>query len=168
MVTNEKEKYLSNLGNKLSDPQTGPKKYWNILKKILKKIQHPIFHQFFTIINFLLKPRKNVIFSMSFFQKTVCSPPTPSVLPSLNKSTLFSIKDVEFTKDDITKHIRKLNPNKPNGHDNIPIRILKIFDHSISLPLFIIYGNCIKNNYFPDEWKKGNIIPVFKKMKEIQ
>ena len=38
MVTNEKEKYLSNLGNKLSDPQTGPKKYWNILKKILKKI----------------------------------------------------------------------------------------------------------------------------------
>ena len=37
MVTNEKEKYLSNLGNKLYDPQTGPKKYWNILKKILKK-----------------------------------------------------------------------------------------------------------------------------------
>ena len=100
---------------------------------------------------------------MSFLEKQCVVPPTPSVLPSLNKSTLFSIKDVKFTKDDITKYIRKLNPNKVHGHDNIPIRILKIFDHSISLPLFIIYGNCIKNNYFPDEWKKGNIIPVFKK-----
>ena len=37
MVEKEKEKYLTSLGNKLSDPQIGQKKYWSILKKLLKK-----------------------------------------------------------------------------------------------------------------------------------
>ena len=98
-----------------------------------------------------------------FFRKQCIVPSTSSQLPPLNKTTLFSIKEVNFTPDDITKHIKKLNSNKSHGHDNIPIRIIKIFGHSISNPLFKIYSNCIKSGYFPKEWKKGNIIPVYKK-----
>ena len=37
MVEKEKDKYLTSLGNQLADPQTGQKKYWSILKKLLKK-----------------------------------------------------------------------------------------------------------------------------------
>ena len=37
MVEKEKDKYLKSLGNLLSNPSTGSKKYWTILKKFLKK-----------------------------------------------------------------------------------------------------------------------------------
>ena len=37
LVLAEKEKYLKNLGNQVSNPQTGKKKYWCALKKLINK-----------------------------------------------------------------------------------------------------------------------------------
>ena len=37
LVEKEKEKYLSSLGLAISDPNSGPKKYWAAMRKILKK-----------------------------------------------------------------------------------------------------------------------------------
>ena len=37
LVEKEKEKYLSQLGDQVSNPMTGQKKYWSALKKLLKK-----------------------------------------------------------------------------------------------------------------------------------
>ena len=48
MVVDAKEKYLSSLGKSLSDPQTCKKKYWSVIKKLLKKnissVTPPILH----------------------------------------------------------------------------------------------------------------------------
>ena len=41
-ITKAKEKYLSSLGNKLNDPQTGAKSYWSILNKFLQKKKIPL------------------------------------------------------------------------------------------------------------------------------
>ena len=30
----------------------------------------------------------------------------------------------------------------------------------VTKPLSIIYKNCIQQGFFPDDWKKGDIIPV--------
>ena len=38
-----------------------------------------------------------------------------------------------------------------------------MFDKSISKSLLIIYKNCLKYNYFPDQWKMANVVPVHKK-----
>ena len=45
-ITKAKGKYLSSLGNKLNDPQTGAKSYWSILNKFLQKKRFRSFHQF--------------------------------------------------------------------------------------------------------------------------
>ena len=34
---------------------------------------------------------------------------------------------------------------------------------TITQPLSVIYKNCLQQGVFPDDWKKGNIIPVHKK-----
>ena len=83
--------------------------------------------------------------------------------PPLVKTTTLSIDRITFSESDIIKHIRKLNPNKAHGHDEIPVRLIKMFDKSIAKPLFIIYKNCIKHKYFPKKWKMANVIPVHKK-----
>ena len=40
--------------------------------------------------------------------------------------------------------------------------MVKLSKLTITKPLSIIYKNCLQQGVFPDEWKKGNIIPVHK------
>ena len=68
-----------------------------------------------------------------------------------------------FTKDDIAKIIKNLNPNKVHGFDMISIRMIKICGESILKPLKIIFKSCLENGKFPIEWKKANFVPVHKR-----
>ena len=45
----------------------------------------------------------------------------------------------------------------------ISIRMLKVSGDAIIEPLFKIFKNCLRCGIFPDDWKKGNIVPIFKK-----
>ena len=84
----------------------------------------------------------------------------PSKAECLTKSRLSSIT---FSKDDIAKMIQNLDPNKAHGHDQISIRMLKLCSNSICKPLEIIFNQCLETSTFPNDWKKGNVNPVFKK-----
>ena len=89
----------------------------------------------------------------------------PSVL---TKKTCQSLSAAEFSTYDMLKIIRNLNPNKAHGHNMISIRMLKIYDESICRPLGIIFRSCLQNGKFPSEWKKANVVPVFKKSIELK
>ena len=41
--------------------------------------------------------------------------------------------------------------------------MLKICDESVCKPLAVIFRSCLENGKFPSEWKKINVVPVFKK-----
>ena len=59
--------------------------------------------------------------------------------------------------------IQNLDPNKAHGHDQISIRMLKLCSTSICKPLEIIFNRCLETGMFPNDWKKGNVVPAFKK-----
>ena len=44
--------------------------------------------------------------------------------------------------------------------------MIKISDESLLKPLFILFKNSLKLSYYPDIWKKSNIIPAHKKNDE--
>ena len=46
-----------------------------------------------------------------------------------------SLSAIPFNNDDILKIIRYLNSNKVHGHDNVSIRMIKIFDKTIVKPI---------------------------------
>ena len=69
---------------------------------------------------------------------------------------------IKFKNEDIINIIRSLNVHKAYGHDNISIRMLKIYDTAIVEPLSIIFYNCINQSMFPDICKKINC-PIHKK-----
>ena len=77
---------------------------------------------------------------------------------------LFFILRFPFTKDDISKIIKNLNPNKAHDFDMISIRMLKICGDSILKPLELIFKSCLENGKFPIEWKKANVVLVHKKI----
>ena len=60
------------------------------------------------------------------------------------------------------KAIRNLNLNKAHGCDDISIRMLKICDDSIVLPLRHIFTKCLEFQTFPTLWKRANISPIHK------
>ena len=68
-----------------------------------------------------------------------------------------------FAKEDILRIINNLDPNKAHGHEEISIRMLKICGDPIFGPLNIIFKTCLRTGKFPLEWKKANIVPVYKK-----
>ena len=59
--------------------------------------------------------------------------------------------------------MHSLNINKAHGYDDISIRLLKIYDSSIVRPLSIIFKNCLQSGSFPNNWKKSNVVPIYKK-----
>ena len=70
---------------------------------------------------------------------------------------------VSFSHDKIAKVIQKLDPNKAHGHNNISIRMLKVCGPSIYKHLEIIFNQYPETRVFPSKWKKGNIVPIYKK-----
>ena len=63
----------------------------------------------------------------------------------------------------ILRAIRNLNPNKAHSCDEISIRMLKIGDDSIGLPLRHILTKCLAFQTFPTLWERADILPIHKK-----
>ena len=65
--------------------------------------------------------------------------------------------------DSIVKIIKNLNSAKAHGWDGISIRIIKLYGQTITISLIIIFRKAILTGIYPENWKKGNIVPVHKK-----
>ena len=92
-----------------------------------------------------------------------------TVIPNASKLSVFSVKtncklnNIIFTENDIISIIRSLVSNKAHGCDDVSIRMIKICDEAIVLPLKIIFKIAMQSGTYPDQWKKANIIPIHKK-----
>ena len=163
-ITNSKLAYYRRIASKLNEPNSAPETYWSILKSSVngKKIPliPPILVKDQLVTNFLEKAN---LFN-GFFTQQCNTIENDSTLPNdLGFETTERISSFNISKDEITKIIRSLDPNKAHGHDGISIRMLKLCASSISKPLFLLFKHSLENECFPNEWKKANIVPIHKK-----
>ena len=73
------------------------------------------------------------------------------------------LRSLDLNEGKILKIIRVPNINKTHCHDGISIIMIKICDESLLKLLLILFKNSLKLSYYPDIWKKSNIIPAHKK-----
>ena len=101
---------------------------------------------------------------MSILLSNVHFSKNSSVLP-INQTFLTQswLTSLDFNEEEILKNIRALIIHKAHGHDDISIRMIKICDKSLLKPSILLFQNSAKLSYFPDIWKRSNIIPVHKK-----
>ena len=59
--------------------------------------------------------------------------------------------------------MRALNIYEAHDYDHISIRMIKICDKSLTKPLITLLKNSTKSSYYPDIWKRSNIIHIHKK-----
>ena len=82
-------------------------------------------------------------------------------------SLLINFPLERWRKDVLVSYLTSLwenihNVHKAHGHDHISIRMIKICDKSILKPLTILFENSMKPSYYPDIWKKSNIMFIKK------
>ena len=163
IITNAKSRYLTNLGNKICDPNTGPKCFWTAFNKLLNKKK-------ITNIPPLIENEKHVscfkekagIFNKYFaFQ---CRPlESESSLPAFTSLTNERLSNISFGTDKIVDIINKLNSKKAHGFDGISIAMMKLCPNEVALPLSLIFKKCTECGFFPTKWKMANVQPVHKK-----
>ena len=85
------------------------------------------------------------------------------MLPDISFHTNARLNSFSITEKDILAIIKWLDPNKSHGSDNISIKMIKICDDSLALPLKMIFEAALNDGIFPDDCEKDNIAPVHKK-----
>ena len=70
---------------------------------------------------------------------------------------------IQITVKGVEKLLIELKPNKAQGPDNIPARILKEMASTIAPILTIIFQKSINSGTPPSDWLKAHIVPIHKK-----
>ena len=73
------------------------------------------------------------------------------------------LEDMEFTVEDVKKKLDKLKPDKSPGPDSIHPKILHELSDVLAKPLTILFQKSLQESMVPEEWKKSNVTPIFKK-----
>ncbi|CAM4699944.1 unnamed protein product, partial [Caretta caretta] len=69
-------------------------------------------------------------------------------------------------KEEVRDYLEKLDVHKSMGPDALHPRVLKELADVITEPLAIIFENSWRSGEVPDNWKKANVVPIFKKGKK--
>ncbi len=67
-----------------------------------------------------------------------------------------------LTESEVDSQIKKMQPKKSSGHDEISNHALKIIAPGIIHPLTKILNEAILTGIFPHEWKISKVIPIYK------
>ena len=163
LIEEAKHAYFAKVGRKLSDPSTGTKMYWSLVNKILNKAKIPeiplLLQNDIFILDFASKAQ---IFN-DYFILQCTTLDTGSEIPCDLPEKMSQLTEFAISEEKILKIIRNLNSNKAHGWDGISVRMIKICDESLIVPLRLIFENFLHQGIFPEPWKRANAVPVHKK-----
>ena len=167
LIVKAKENYQKKMAEKLDNPFTVPKTYWSILNNFLGKRKTPnippVIVNDFVVSDFITKAN----YSNNFFASQYSHVVNSSRLPYFCYKTQKRISDIEIKEDNILLIIKNLNPTKEHGRDNVSIHMIQLCGKSIVKPLKYLFESSLTAGIFPEDWKKGNIISVYKKESKI-
>ena len=99
----------------------------------------------------LNKQFKSVFTTETEFKPAQAQPRFPS-MPPIHISSL-----------GVLKLLQQLNPTKASGPDNLSPRVLRELSQQIAELLTIIFQRSLNEGVLPDDWRRANVVPVFKK-----
>ena len=157
LVSNKYTNYINDLAANLS---TNPKRFWSFLrsKSRSKSTPNSLIHDGVEYSDSYVKAN---LFN-KFFQ-SVFTPTNNDPLPAIAEEVDDHLSTVRFDRSEVLKCLKGLNTSKAAGPDGLPTQILKEFAEVLVDPILAIFQKSIDTATVPSNWKKANVIPVFKK-----
>ena len=84
-------------------------------------------------------------------------------IPSKGTSPFSPMGGITVDPKGVLKLLNNLNIHKASGPDGLSARVLKECSSEISPMLALIYNESHAQGTVPDDWRKANVAPVFKK-----
>ena len=145
------------------NPETGKKRYWSLINKILNKAKIPIIPPLIENDIIVLDFTAKVEIFNDYFIQQCTTMDIGSELPPTSVPNTSLLTDLSISDEKLLNSIRSLNSNKAHGWDHISVRMIKICDNALLLPLGLIFEFCMTQRMFPQIWKQANIVPSHKK-----
>ena len=95
--------------------------------------------------------------------KSAFSPSTTTTLPDMGESPYAQMPNITISTAGVQKLLLGLNTHKAAGPDAILPRTLKDFPTEIAPVLTTIFNKSLSTSDIPDDWRKANVTPIFKK-----
>ena len=163
LIEEAKRNYYLKAGKTLADPRTSSKTYWSLINTLLNKAKIPLIPPLLENGLFVTDFAEKAQIFNDYFIHQCTTIDTGSELPQDGPVTTTPITDFVISEEKILNIIRSLNPNKAHGWDEISVRMIKMSDDALVLPLKMIFKNCLRSGLFPEIWKCANVVPVHKK-----
>ena len=151
------QKMRDNLNNS-DDPALLTKKFWSYVKSTSNSHRIPESVYADNCIRTSAIDKAN-LFNHQFF-KQFSTPSTYNIDVDFSNDNDF---EVSFCHSRIRKLLSKINSNKAHGPDGIHSKILKHCAVGLAFPLSLMFKLSYNTGYIPGEWKRANVVPVFKK-----
>ena len=86
-----------------------------------------------------------------------------SSFPDLGTSDYPDAPEIRVHPNGVRKLLKNLKPQKATGPDDISQRFLKEIPEPLTPVLTLIFSASLNQGKAPDDWKKANVSPIFKK-----
>ena len=74
-----------------------------------------------------------------------------------------NLNDIHFDEKTVETKIKEMQSESAPGPDGIKPKILKEVAKEMSKPLAILFNKSMQEGKIPDDWRKANVTPLFKK-----
>ena len=135
LISEAKKNYILKMTSKLEDSNTVSKKYWSILNPFLYNKKILVIPPLLVYGNFISDLCEKVNLSNNFFTSICTTIKNNSRLPHFIYKTNTRIHCFCVANKDTLSIINSLNFCKAQGHDNISIKMIKICNDSVTIPL---------------------------------
>ena len=159
-----KNRHITHQVSRLLEHKQNPKKYHQILKRMLGRGHVPLIPSLVDVNNKLIEnntDKANLINDFFASQSEEILPENDISLRLPDKE-IPSIEGFSITEDEVFSQLKALKVNKAIGPDIIPNKILKLVAIFLEEPLTKIFNKSLAEGKYPSPWKHFNVIPVFK------
>lgn len=103
------------------------------------------------------------MFNQYFVGQANVKEPDKDIISLSVNSNVSTLSSIRTSVTEVQNLIAVLDTSKACGHDGIGNRIIKMCVPGVLKPLLALLNFSLQLGEFPKEWKKSNVIPLFKK-----
>ena len=142
---------------------TSSKEFWRIVRNLSPTAQttYPSLKVNYQLV-FDVQDKANAFNRRFTSVSTVSESVLNLPMPDFYRCTNCSMPPLELHPLDVYHILRKLNPHKSKGFNNLPDCLLTMCSQSLATPFSLLFNFIVASKQYPYAWKCATVIPLFK------